>query len=131
MVIVAYGRYDLTDSCLRHLQAQSIGHRIVVVDNGSTDDTRARIRSEWPHVRLERFDDNRCFAKACNHGVSAGSGEVVVPLNNDVDVRPDFLERVLAPLERDPQVGAVATLMLQPGERVIDSAGLAADVTLG
>jgi N-acetylglucosaminyl-diphospho-decaprenol L-rhamnosyltransferase len=55
----------------------------------------------------------------------------VVLLNNDVDCRPDFLERLVAPLAQDPQIGAVAALMLQPGERLIDSAGLAADVTLG
>jgi hypothetical protein len=63
--------------------------------------------------------------------VAAGSGDVVVLLNNDVDCRPDFLERLVAPFGRDPLVGAVAALLLKPGERLIDSAGLAADVTLG
>jgi GT2 family glycosyltransferase len=131
VVIVAYGRYELTLSCLRHLSAQTIDHRLILVDNGSTDDTRARLRSEWPQAHLEFLDDNRGFAEACNLGVSAGSGEVVVLLNNDVDCRPDFLERLVAPLDEDPQVGSVAALMLQPGEQQIDSAGLAADVTLG
>jgi GT2 family glycosyltransferase len=131
VVVVAYGRYELTASCLRHLSVQTIDHRLIVVDNGSTDDTRARVVSEWPHAHLEAFDDNRGFAEACNRGVAAGSGDIVVLLNNDVDCRADFLEQLVAPLEHDPQVGAVAALMLQPGERLIDSAGLAADVTLG
>jgi GT2 family glycosyltransferase len=131
VVIVAYGRYELTESCLRHLSAQTVEHRVILVDNGSTDDTRARLASEWPEAHLESFDDNRGFAEACNRGVAAGSGEIVVLLNNDVDCRPDFLERLVAPLEDDPGVGAVAALMLQPGARLIDSAGLAADVTLG
>ncbi len=131
VVIVAYGRYELTDSCLRHLGEQTIEHRIVVVDNGSTDDTRGRLRAGWPSVRLECFEDNRGFAEACNRGVAAGSGEIVVLLNNDVDVRADFLERLVAPLHADAAVGSVAALMLQPGERLVDSAGLTADVTLG
>jgi N-acetylglucosaminyl-diphospho-decaprenol L-rhamnosyltransferase len=131
VVIVAYGRYELTDSCLRHLRAQTLEHRLILVDNGSTDDTRERIRAEWPQAQLECFDENRGFAEACNRGVAAGSGEIVVLLNNDVDCRADFLERLVAPLDRDPALGAVAALMLQPGERLIDSAGLAADVTLG
>ena len=131
VVIVAYGRYELTLSCLRHLSAQTIDHRLILVDNGSTDDTRARVGNEWPRAHLECFDENRGFAEACNSGVAAGSGELVVLLNNDVDCRPDFLERLVAPLDRDAQVGAVAALMLQPGERLIDSAGLTADVTLG
>lgn len=78
---------------------------------------------------LECFDHNQGFPTACNRGVAAGTGEIVVLLNNDVDVRPDFLERVVDPL-RDQTVGSVAPLILQPGEELIDSVGLAADVTL-
>lgn len=131
VVIVAYNRYELTDSCLRHLRAQTIEHRVILVDNGSTDDTRARVRDEWPDVELECLEENRGFAEACNLGVRTGSGEIVVLLNNDVDCRADFLARLIAPLAEHERVGAVAALMLQPGERLIDSAGLVADVTLG
>ncbi len=130
VVIVTYNRYELTDSCLRHLAAQTIEHRVIVVDNGSSDDTRSRVKAEWPAVQLECLDENPGFAEACNRGVDAGSGEIIVLLNNDVDTRPDFLERLAAPLAQDPQVGAVAAVMLQPGEQLIDSAGLLADVTL-
>jgi GT2 family glycosyltransferase len=129
VVIIAYNRYDLTDSCLRHVQAQALDHHVIVVDNGSTDDTRARLRAEWPAVQLECFDENQGFPVACNRGVAAGSREIVVLLNNDVDVRPDFLERVAAPLG-DPRVGSVASLLLQPGEQTIDCVGLAADSIL-
>jgi N-acetylglucosaminyl-diphospho-decaprenol L-rhamnosyltransferase len=131
VVIVAYGRYELTDSCLRHLRAQTVRHRVILVDNGSTDDTYERMISEWPTVALECFADNRGFAQAANCGVAAGRGDVVVLLNNDVDAHPDFLARLIAPLQERPEVGSVAALMLQPGERLIDSAGLSADVALG
>lgn len=131
VVIVAYNRYELTESCLRHLAAQTLEHRVIVIDNGSTDETSAQIAADWPSVALERLDGNRGFAEACNRGVAAGDGEIVVLLNNDVDCRPDFLERLIAPLSNDPGVGAVAALMLQPGEQSIDSAGLATDATLG
>ncbi|MCW3018802.1 MAG: hypothetical protein JWN10_1110 [Solirubrobacterales bacterium] len=129
IVIVAYGRYALTDSCLRHLRAQTVEHHVIVVDNGSTDATRARVRSEWPDVQLEQFDENRGFPEACNRGVSVGSGEIVVLLNNDVDCRPDFLARLVTPLS-DPSVGSVASLLLQPGSNEIDSVGLATDAVL-
>jgi N-acetylglucosaminyl-diphospho-decaprenol L-rhamnosyltransferase len=128
-VIVAYNRYELTASCLRHLRSQTVDHHVIVLDNGSTDDTRARIAAEWPGVQLEHFDDNRGFPEACNRGVAAGAGEIVVLLNNDVDCNPDFLERLVWPL-RDPTVGSVASLLLQPGGETIDSMGLAADAVL-
>jgi N-acetylglucosaminyl-diphospho-decaprenol L-rhamnosyltransferase len=129
VVIVAYNRYELTDSCLRHLAAQTVDHHVVVVDNGSTDDTRARIRAEWPAVQLELFDDNRGFPEACNRGVAAGSAATVILLNNDVDCRPDFLERLVTPLQ-DPTVGSIAPLMLQPQDDRIDCVGLTADAVL-
>ena len=130
VVIPACNRFDLTDRCLAHLQAQTAAHRVIVVDDGSTDGTAAQLREHWPEVHVERFDSSRGFAHACNRGVVAGSGEIVVLLNNDVECRPDFLERLVAPLTGDPGVGAVAALMLRPGEHAIDSIGLCADVTL-
>jgi N-acetylglucosaminyl-diphospho-decaprenol L-rhamnosyltransferase len=129
VVIVACNRYELTGSCLRHLQAQTIDHHVIVVDNGSTDDTPARLRAEWPAVHLELLAGRRGFPEACNRGVAMGSGEIVVLLNNDVDCRPEFLERLIAPM-RDPSVGSVASLMLQPGGEKIDGMGLAADAVL-
>lgn len=129
VVILTYNRYELTESCLHHLRAQTLEHRVIVVDNGSTDGTPARLRAEWPEVQLECLDRNRGFAVGCNHGVATGSGEIVVLLNNDVHCRADFLERLLAPL-RDAAVGSVASLMLQPDGERIDSVGLTADVTL-
>lgn len=130
VVIVAFNRFELTESCLRHLDCQTLPCRPIVVDNASTDGTAGRVRAGWPDAQIERFEDARGFAEACNRGATAGEGEVIVLLNNDVDCRPDFLERLVAPLESDPCVGAVAPLMLQPGELLIDSVGLTADVTL-
>jgi GT2 family glycosyltransferase len=130
VVIVAYNRFDLTESCLRHLRAQTVEHRLIVVDNGSTDGTSTYLRERWPQAHVERFAENRGFAEACNRGVAAGSGEFIVLLNNDVDCRSDFLERLIAPLQSDASVGAVAALMLQPQLGGIDSIGLCADVTL-
>ncbi len=129
VVIVTHNRFELTESCLRHLRAQTLAHHVIVVDNNSADGTPTRLRAEWPDVQLECLDRNRGFAVGSNRGVAAGRGEIVVLLNNDVNCRADFLARLLAPL-RDPAVGSSASLMLQPGEERIDSIGLTADVTL-
>ncbi|MBW3609741.1 MAG: glycosyltransferase [Actinobacteria bacterium] len=85
---------------------------------------------EFPEVQLVRMERNMPYAVACNAAAAAGGGDVVVMMNNDVDARPRFVERLVAPLEQRPQVGSVAALLVRPGERAIDSAGLVADRTL-
>ena len=81
-------------------------------------------------ARVVEIGANRGFPVACNRGAAAGDGEIIVLLNNDVEPRPDFLERLVAPLRDDPRVGSVAALLVQPGELTIDSMGLVADRTL-
>jgi N-acetylglucosaminyl-diphospho-decaprenol L-rhamnosyltransferase len=130
VAVVAFNRYDLTHSCLAHLSAQTREHRVFVCDNGSTDGTAERLAQDWPAARVVRMEENRGFAEACNAAVAAGGGDAVVLLNNDVDCRPDFVERVVAPLEAEPGLGSVAALCVRPGGERIDSIGLTTDATL-
>jgi N-acetylglucosaminyl-diphospho-decaprenol L-rhamnosyltransferase len=130
VAVVAFNRYDLTSSCLTHLAAQTRSYRLLVCDNGSTDGTAQRIAADWPDAAVVRTEDNRGFAQACNAAVALGNGDIVVLLNNDVDCRPDFLERLVAPLEREPRLGSVAALMVRPDGDRIDSIGLTTDPTL-
>jgi GT2 family glycosyltransferase len=130
VAIVAYRHWELTQSCLEHLRRQTLDHRVVVCDNGCDEGTAQRLSDGYPEVTVVRMERNMPYAVACNAAVAAGRGEIVVMMNNDVDARPDFLERLSAPFESRPRLGSVAALLLRPGERQIDSAGLAADRTL-
>jgi GT2 family glycosyltransferase len=130
IVIPTSGRYDLTGNCLSHLARQTRSHTVIVSDNGGSGETAERVSHEWPAVRLIRSEDRLSFAAACNRGANMGHGEVLVLLNNDVFCRPDWLERLVAPLETEPETGSVACLLVQPCEQVIDSVGLCADRTL-
>jgi N-acetylglucosaminyl-diphospho-decaprenol L-rhamnosyltransferase len=129
VAIVAYRHWELTRSCLEHLRRQSIEHRVVVCDNGCDEGTARRLAEGYPEVTVVRMA-RMPFAVACNAAVVAGRGELVVILNNDVDARPDFLERLVAPFASRARLGSVGALLLRPGEREIDSAGLVADRTL-
>jgi len=127
VVIPTYNGWELTGRCIAHLAEQSIPHSVIVVDNGSTDGTPERARETG--ARVVELGANLGFPVACNRGAAAGNGEIIVLLNNDVEARPDFLERLVRPLEEDSRVGTAAALLVRPGERTIDSIGLTADRT--
>lgn len=130
VVIPTFNGWTHTERCLRHLRAQTVAHQVIVSDNGSTDGTQERIREEFPEVRLVQGVGNPGFPYACNRGAEAGRGDVIVLLNNDVDARPDFLERLIAPFATDERIGSIASTLLAADGREIDSVGLSADVTL-
>lgn len=128
VVVPVYGKWDLTASCLRHLAAQTVAHRVVLVDDKSPDDTLERVRDDFPEVDVVALPVNGGFAAACNRGIAHGTGDIVVLLNNDVDAEPDMLEELVRPFG-DLAVGSVAALLLRPDGRV-DSFGICADPTM-
>ncbi|HEY5194329.1 MAG TPA: glycosyltransferase family 2 protein [Solirubrobacteraceae bacterium] len=130
VVVPAYNQYRLTSDCLSYLARQSVPHRVIVADDDSKDGTPEKLRREWPEVTVVELGSNHGYTAAVNRGVAAGEGEYVVLLNNDVQLHPDCLERLVAPMSADPQLGSVATLMLRPEEHAIDSFGVTADATL-
>src|SRR4051794_8795022 len=83
VVIPTFGNWELTERCLRHLQAQTVGHTVTVADNGSPDATPERIRTSFPEVRVIELGANLGFTVACNRGAASGDGDVIVLVNND------------------------------------------------
>jgi GT2 family glycosyltransferase len=99
--------------CLQSLRAQNVrGCEVIVVDNASTDDSLALLARDFPEVRVIRLVRNHGFAGACNVGLRAGQGGVLILLNNDTECAPDWLAEVLAAFDRHPQAGSVASKML-------------------
>ena len=129
VVIPTRDGWDLTERCLGHLADQTVEHCVFVVDNGSKDGTPGRVRAAAPGATVIELGTNLGFAVACNRAGAAGKGDVIVLLNNDVEARPDFLERLVAPLE-DAEVGSVAGLLTRPDGRTIDAIGVTVDRTL-
>lgn len=130
VIVPTHNGWELTEKCLSCLRAQTVPHSAIVVDNASTDGTAENVRASCPEVRLVELDRNLGFAAACNRAAAAGTGDAIVLLNNDVFAQPTFLGRIVGPLDERSDVGSVSALLLQPGERTIDSVGLTADPTL-
>ena len=129
VVVVTWEGREVLRSCLEHLARSTVPHCVVVVDNASSDGTAAMVREDFPRVLLVALAENVGFGRGVNAGAAACKGDALVLVNNDVDVAPAFLERIVAPLA-DPTIGMVAGLTTIPGSDRVDQFGIELDVTL-
>jgi GT2 family glycosyltransferase len=111
--------------CLAALREQSEDDfEVIVVDNGSTDGSLATVHEVYPEARIFELGDNFGFARAMNVGIEAAGGEYVVLLNNDTEVAPDWLEELVACIERWPRAaGAASKTLLMRDRTLVDGAG--------
>jgi GT2 family glycosyltransferase len=118
------GRHWLA-RCLPRIAAQvAVPHEIVVADNGSTDGTGTWLAAQWPAVRALCVDEPLGFAAACNRGAGEARGDVLVFLNNDTEPDERWLDHLVAPVLREPDlVVSTARLVLLDRPSIIDSAG--------
>lgn len=93
---------------------------IVIADDGSADGTVDWLREHVPQARVVALETNGGFSRACNAAIAAATGDVLVLLNNDVEVAPDFLAPLLQSLREDPSVFAVNARILLPGQGMLD-----------
>lgn len=85
---------------------------VVVADNGSTDNSREVVRTEFPSVTLLELPQNYGFAEGYNRALALVDAEFFVLLNSDVEVTEGWLEPQLAYLDSHPEVAACQPKLL-------------------
>lgn len=115
-VIVNWNGWRDTLDCLASLRDQDYRNlQVVVVDNGSTDDSVERIRSTFPEVRVIEAGKNLGFAGGCNVGLRAGlatDASFFWLLNNDTVCPPDTLRKLVRRAIGSSEAGLVGTVLL-------------------
>jgi GT2 family glycosyltransferase len=100
-------------ACLNALRAQTVrDFEVIVADNASTDESRTLLARDYPEVRVLALERNFGFTGACNAGMRAAGGEILVLLNNDTEAGPTWLAELLAAFGRHPRAGLIASRML-------------------
>jgi GT2 family glycosyltransferase len=95
-----------------------------VVDNGSTDGTAEYLADAWPWVDAVWLGENRGFAAAANAGIRAADTPFVGLINNDVELDPGWVGRMLSTLASHKEAGYATGKMLSFYDRnVIDDTG--------
>jgi GT2 family glycosyltransferase len=112
VVVVTWQGAHLLPACLASLRRQTLPHRVLVVDNGSTDGTEELLATDFPEVRVLQTGANLGFAGGAQSGIEASDTPFVALLNNDAVADPGWLAALVAHLEAEPRAAAVTSRML-------------------
>ena len=115
-VSVIIVNYSNRDDLLKTLESlyQDPGvsnHEIIVVDNASDDDSVEAVGRDFPAVKVITLPENAGYAKANNRGAEEASGRFLLFLNNDTEVAPDTIGKILDIKKNHPEFGIVAPLV--------------------
>lgn len=126
VVMLCYNKSELSLRCLTSLEVCQDGDEpfdLIVVDNGSSDDT-PQLLARLEGARTIRLDQNIGFGPANNVGAAEADTEYILFLSNDVVLMPGWLKPLVDAMDEDPALGAVQPMFLYPDGRVNDAGGL-------
>jgi GT2 family glycosyltransferase len=126
-IIPLYNCLPLTQAMLASLRETlppGLDGEIILVDDGSTDGTRAWLKDLPAPCRTILNERNLGFAGACNRGAAAATGEIIFFLNNDLVLLPHWLEPMLAAFDRCPRAGLIGNVQLNAATGTVDHAGI-------
>jgi N-acetylglucosaminyl-diphospho-decaprenol L-rhamnosyltransferase len=92
----------------------SVRAELIVVDNGSRDDSLEAARQAWPGAVTLPQRSNLGWVSACNIGMAAARGRYVMLLNSDIEVQPGYFDTLLAFMEAHPDAGVCSGRILNP-----------------
>ena len=120
VVIPSRNGRDLLATCLPTLHDTD---EIIVVDNGSTDDTADFLARTYPNVVIEHSAQPLAFSESVNRGIRRARFSHVCVLNNDMVTEPGFFAALLRPFETVPDLFAASAQILFPEGRRREETG--------
>jgi GT2 family glycosyltransferase len=129
VVTAVFNCLPLTQAMVAGLRATlppGLTHEIILVDDGSTDGTREWLATLGPPFRVVLNAGNLGYAAANNHGATLARGEFLALLNNDLVLRPGWLEPMLAAHRAlGPRAGIIGNVQTDARTGAVDHAGIA------
>ncbi len=125
ILIVNWNGLKHLEKCLPTLSKITYkNHEVIMVDNGSVDNSIEYVSKNYPKVKIVRNKINKGFSGGNNSGLPYCTGDYILLLNNDTIVKEDFVTELVRGIEEDPSIGVVQGKLLSmdhPGR--LDSVG--------
>ncbi|MGH9812052.1 MAG: glycosyltransferase family 2 protein [Candidatus Acidiferrales bacterium] len=114
VIVLNWNNWAVTAECLESLRRLTYPNaRVLLVDNGSSDDSERILREKFSDVEILQTGSNLGYAGGNNAGMRRAlelGADYLCLLNNDVVVEPGFLEPLVAAMEADPRLGIAGGL---------------------
>lgn len=125
-IIVNYNGLKFLKRCISSLLEQTYPDiEIILVDNGSTDNSIEFIKKEFPSVKIIANNENLGFAKGNNIGIREAKGDLIATLNNDTEVTSKWIEELVKAINSDNNVGMCSSKILFMNDpKIINSTGM-------
>lgn len=119
IIIVTYNSAAEIVACLSSIEASKLEHaEVIVVDNNSNDDTVSLVNHAFPEIRTIANGENRGFAAGCNQGVAFSTGDYILLLNPDTEVKPHAIRALMGSYALFPDAGIVGPRLVYPDGRI-------------
>jgi GT2 family glycosyltransferase len=114
VVIVNRNTADLLIRCLDHVFRSKLNHRpqVIVVDNGSSDDSIKRVTEQYPDVIVIEAGRNLGFASANNRALEKADGRYLLLVNTDAMLEKDCAAKLMSLMEDNPTIGMAGPRLL-------------------
>jgi len=114
LIFVNYNSTDQIDVCLRSVMRTSAAdlYEIIVVDNNSSDNDFRNLTLYSQNVIVYKLNTNLGFAKANNIGAKLADSEYLCFLNPDTIVTEDFMTPIISFINKNPQAGVCAPMLV-------------------
>ncbi len=126
IVVPNWNGEALLDDCLRSLMRQSKRAQIIVVDNGSSDNSVDLIKTRYPAVTVLQLDTNYGFTGGVNRGIELAIDlgcSFIALFNNDAVADKDWLKELFVVMSKQPHTGIVTGKLLKIDKEHLDSTG--------
>lgn len=126
IIIVTWNAARFMAQCLNSLKKQIFrDFELIVVDNGSSDETLDILGKMFPQARVIKNKENLGFCRANNQGIKLAQGDYILTLNSDIILNRDFIKELLLAANSQPEeIGMLGGKMLRMDGKTIDSTGL-------
>ncbi len=127
VVIPNYNGIKFLEGCLDSVlnqEPETPEYEVLVVDNGSADESVEFLRERYPGVKVETLSENTGFCHAVNVGIRLSASPYVILLNNDTKVKEGFIKNLYYSIENRPKAFSVSAMMLMWDKpELVDDAG--------